>query len=241
MRTKITLLLSAVVLLSVVLSACVAVPPAANPQVRTLNVNGTSQVYLTPDIAYINLGVHTQSEDAKQALADNTAQAEALRSALKELGIEDKDIQTSNFSVYPSQQYDDNGKITGIIFMVDNTVYVTVRKLDKLGDILSAAVEAGANNINGISFDVADKAAAIEQGRAEAVKNARQQAESLAKAAGVTLVNIQNISYYNSYPTPLAMDVKAMGGSMMEYAASVPVATGQMIITVDVSVVYEIK
>ena len=222
-----------------ILSACGPATIVANPlpPQRTLNVNGTGMVTLTPDIAYINIGVHTENADAKQAVADNNTQAGAIIAALKGMGIEDKDIRTTNFSINPSQQYDSNGKLTGIIFMVDNTVYITIRDLTKVGDILTAAVEAGANNINGITFDVADKTAAITQGRAQAVKDASQQATSLATAAGVTLGPIQTISYYNSSPVPMTMDVKSFNAA----GGAVPVQAGQMTITVEVNVVYEIK
>ena len=121
----------------------------------------------------------------------------------------DKDIQTTNFSIYPQQQYDNNGKMTGIIYVVDNTVYVTVRDLTKLGDLLDASVTAGANNINSISFDVADKTAALSQARLAAVADARKQADELTGATGVTLGTVQTISYYDSTP-PISVPMPAL-------------------------------
>ncbi len=88
----------------------------------------------------------------------NTANSQKVADALKTFKIDPKDIQTTNFSIAPQQQYDNNGKLTGAInYMVDNTVYVTLRDITKMGDVLAAAVKAGANSINSIQFDAADR------------------------------------------------------------------------------------
>ena len=125
---------------------------------------------------------------------------------------------------------------------MDNTVYVTVRALDKLGALLDTVVKAGANNINSIQFDVADKTAALKEARDAAVQDAKTQAQELAAAAGVRLGEITSISFYDSAPSPV-MDTygKGGGGGMVEAAASVPIQPGQMTLTVTVSMTYEIK
>jgi uncharacterized protein YggE len=236
MRTKI-FALSIVLILAFTLSGCAVklTQPATPP---TLSVNGSAQVTLTPDIAYISVGVHTENADANGAVSDNAVQAQKVIDALKAMGIEEKDIRTSNFSITPQQQYDDKGKLTGVIFIVDNTVFVTLRDLTKIGDSLGAAVSAGANSIYGIQFDVADKTPSLASARKTAVENARKQAEELAQAAGVKLGAVQNINYYNSYPV---MAEGKGGGVMMDTASvSVPVTPGQLIYTVDVNIVYEI-
>jgi uncharacterized protein YggE len=130
--------------------------------------------------------------------------------------------------------------LTGVIFFVDNTVYVTMRDLTKIGDILGEAVKAGANSIYGIQFDVADKTTALASARKSAVENARTQADELAQAAGVKLGSVQNINYYNSYPVPVMADDKG-GGMMTNQAASVPITPGQLTFTVDVNIVYAIQ
>ena len=97
-------------------------------------------------------------------------------------------------------------------YAVDNTVYVTVRKLESLGALLDTLVKAGANNINSIQFDVADKTAATKQARDAAVKNAKTQAQELAAVAGVTLGDITNISFYESSPSPVMDTFGGKGG-----------------------------
>jgi hypothetical protein len=231
----------ALLITAVLLSACNAIAPgASSTQPRTINVNGSSQVILTPDIAYVSIGVHTEAEDAKEAVAANNEQTQAVVDALVAEGVDPKDIQTVNFSIYPQERYSPTGESLGRYFAVDNTVSVKVRDLDSLGDLLDAAVQAGANTIYGISFDVENKDAALEQGRQAAVENARLQAEQLAAAAGVSLGPVYSISSYSSYPVPMAYDVKGIGGAA-DAAASVPISPGQQTITVDVSVAYEIR
>ena len=239
MKTKFIFLLG-VLVLSLVLSACGPSTITVQPQPfqPTITVTGSGLVTLTPDIAYINIGVHSQDASASAAMTENSASAQAVIDSIKSAGVADKDIQTTNFSVYPQQQYDGNGKITGILYMVDNSVYVTVRDLTKLGGLLDASVRAGANTINSISFDVADRTAALSQARLAAVADARKQADELTGATGVSVGSVQSISY-NDSSAPLTVQY-----ARLEAAApspNVPVQPGSMQITTRVTIVYGIK
>lgn len=225
------------------LSACAAAPIASAQQAepepqnqRTLTVMGSGQALLTPDIAYVTIGVHTENKNAAEAVAANNTQAQAVTNALKGAGIAAKDIRTTNFSIYPQQQYDDKGQLQGITYVVDNSVYVTVRDLTKVGDLLDTAVKAGANSISGIQFDVADKTKALSDARKAAVANATEIASELAGAANVTLGPVQSISISSTSPMPV-VDTRAMAVE----AASVPVSPGQLNLTVDVQVIFLIQ
>lgn len=236
MKTKFFVLISLVVLLA--LSACSGTLSTDKANVRSMNVTGRGVVYLTPDLAYINIGVHTQSPKVSLAVNDNNKQSQAVAAALKDLGIEAKDIQTSAFNVSPQQQLDPQGQVTGTLYVVDNTVYVTVRDLTKMSQILDAVVGSGANNINGITFDVTKKEDALSQARKLAIQNSRAQAEELATAAGVKLGNVISINVYSSgIPSPM-FEGKGGGGAA---SASVPVSAGQLSISVDANIVYELK
>ncbi len=238
MKTR-SIFLFTVLLLGLVLTACVPSNITVQPQPpqRTITVTGTGMVTLTPDIAYINIGVRSQDASASVALTANNTSAAAVIAAIKSAGVADKDIQTTNFSIYPQQQYDNNGVMTTLIYVVDNTVYVTVRDLTKLGGLLDATVRVGANTINSISFDLADKTEALSQARAAAVTEAKKQADELTSAAGVSLGEVQNISYYDSSaPVPVMYERAAMAGG-----GSVPVQSGSMQISTTVTIVYEIK
>ena len=206
---------------------------------RTMSINGHGEVTLTPDVAYLYVGVHTEHEEAATAVADNNDQAQAVIDALIAAGIKPEDISTSNFSLWTSQNYDFEGKPTDSKFIVDNTVYIIVRDLAKLGDLLGTAIEAGANSVNGISFDVSDKEAALSRARELAVADARAQAEELAGLAEVELGEIQSLSMYGGSPAPY------YGGYtrevMEQVGSSVPITPGQFVVSVDVSIIFEIQ
>ncbi len=240
MRTKLFLPVS-VMVLALVLSACGGVPESKDQATRLLSVNGSGTVYLTPDIAYIYVGVHTENADIAEAVAKNNAQTQAVVDALKAFGVDGKDIQTSNFSVWVTQQYDpETGLSNKTVYMVDNTVYVTVRDLTKLGKLLNTVIGAGANNINSIQFDVADKSGALVQARQKAIENANSLAGELAGVAGVTLGDIQTISYMDYQPMPYYGHGMGGGGGD-EQSAVTPINPGQLQLSVTVSVSYEIK
>jgi len=242
MKTKFYIV-AAVALLALLISACgpTTINQAAQPPLRTVNVTGVGYANLVPDIAYIYVGVHTEKPSAAEAVDENNAQTEKMIKALKDFGIASKDIRTTNFSIWPQDKYDPmTGTPTGEkTYVVDNTVYVTVRDLAKLGDLLDTVVAAGANTVNSIQFDVADKSEALTKARAEAVKNAEAQAQELADAAGVKLGEVQTISFYDSQPYPVYEGKGGGGGAAME--AAVPIQPGQLTFNVSVSMTYDIK
>jgi uncharacterized protein YggE len=235
MRTKLFLIVS-VLVLAIALSAC---GPSSSAAGRTLSVSGNGTVSLTPDVAYIYIGVHTEDADIAKAVQDNNSQAQALVDALKNLGVAEADIQTSNFSVYSSKNYTPDGLPGPTVYSVDNTVYVTVRDLTMLGSLLNTAVGAGANNINSITFDVADKTAAMAEARQKAMADAASLAQELAATAGLTLGEIQTLSYADYSPSPYLYGVG--GGGSGAPNASVPIQPGQLQISVSVSVTYAVK
>ncbi len=240
MKTK-TIFFAAVTLLALVVSACGVVPSSSAPA-RSLSVAGSGTANLVPDIAYIYLGVHTELPSASEAVTANNAQTQKMIEALTAFGIDAKDIRTTSFSIYPFDRYDPlTGTPTGEkYYSVDNTVYVTIRDLSKLGDLLDTVVGAGANTVNSIQFDVADKDSALKQARADALADAKAKAEELSAVAGVSLGEIQTISFTDSQPYPL-YDGRGGGGGGGEAASAVPIATGQLTFVVTVNVTYTIK
>lgn len=217
-----------------------ATPAAADGQgVRTISVTGSGKAFLTPDIAYVNIGVHTEGADAAETVATNTADAEEVIAAIQAFGIPERDIKTTNFSIYPQQRWDNQGQPTGeITYIVENTVMVTVRDLEQIGELLDAVVAAGSNTINGIQFDVADKNAGLSAARQAALTDARNVAQELAEAAGVELGDIQSISLSSGQPIGVYYDTRA---AMAEGSGgAVPVNAGETTVQVDVSVVFEI-
>lgn len=208
----------------------------SNP--RILSVTGSGTIYLVPDLAYINIGVHTENANVADALSSNTTQSQQVAASLKSQGIDPKDIQTTDFSIYSQQKSGPNGETTGTTYAVDNTVKVTVRDISKLGDILTAVVGSGANNINSITFDSTARDQALQDARKAAINDAQQQAQALAEAAGVSLGAIQSIDVTNNGPTPFY----GLGGTNATVAqSSVPISGGQLTIQMTANLTYSIK
>jgi uncharacterized protein YggE len=235
-------IISMILVLATLLSACgpTTINAEAQPPVRTISVTGTGKVELAPDIAYIYLGVHTEDASASDAVTANNAQTQKVIEALKDLGVAAKDIRTTSFSIWPNQNYTPDGQPMETKYMVDNTVYVTVRDLETLGDLLDSVITAGANTVNSIQFDVADKDEAMKQARADAVKDAQEQAQQLADAAGIQLGELYSIGFADSV-YPMYDFGKGGGGGAAAEGLSVPIQPGQLTITATVSMSYEIK
>jgi uncharacterized protein len=244
MKNKYLLSLLAIVLILSMATACAPITaqaqtPVNTPTPRTITAQGEGKVYLTPDIAYIFIGVHTQSDSVSQALSDNNKQAQAVASSLKELGVDLKDIQTSAFNVSPQQQFDKDGQPTKMVYIVDNTVNVTVRNLQQMGQILDSVASSGANNISGISFDVKDKTSAISEARKLAIQDAKNQATEMAAAAGVQVGDLQTLNVYaTSGPVP---QYEGKGGASLSVSGNAPISSGQMVLIMNASLVYGIK
>jgi uncharacterized protein YggE len=205
---------------------------------RTLNVTGHGEVRQRPDIAMVSAGVASQAATADAALAANTTAMKSVVAALREAGIADKDIQTDNFSVQPQYDYGDNQapKLRG--YEVQNTVSFTLRDLLTLGAILDKLVRAGANQISGISFDIADPAGALDEARKRAVADAKHKAQIYASAGGIVLGPIVSLSEEAGAPSPVPVRAAMEKASP---AGPVPVAEGQNVVAVDVSVAWSLK
>ncbi len=229
---------------SLTLGACAPTPTIAPPTsqpTRTLSVSGQGTVYLPPDVAYINIGVHTENPSPSNAVEENNLQIQKLIQILRENGVDQKDIQTSNFSIFINYNYTPEGTRGDAFYVVENTVMVTVRDLSKIGTLLDAAVKAGANSIYGIQFDISDKSEAFKKAREQAFKNAQEQAQEAARLSGVNLGAIQTISFSEGFGVPIPLKGEGGGGGPAMAVAEVPVQPGQISVSVTVNITYEIK
>ncbi len=224
--------------------ALIALPAHAESEERTatITLQGVGEIAAAPDMATLTTGVVTQAETARDALDANNAAATSLMQTLRELGIEDRDLQTSNFSIQPlyEQQLSNSDtrrdpKIVG--YQVSNSVSVRVRDLDNLGVVLDQMVTSGANSVDGIQFSVSEPADLENQAREAAVSDAMSKAELYADAAGVSLVRILEISE-TDYGRP--MQENMVMARMSADMASVPVASGELTFSSRVSIVWEI-
>jgi uncharacterized protein YggE len=214
---------------------------AAGSKTGTLEVTGKGAVKAMPDIAVLYLGV-TTSGATTAIQGENSKAMEKVLESVKKLGVNEKDIKTTGYYMSPdydySPDYRERGRVVG--YTVYNTVEVKVRNIDKAGEVLAAAAAAGANVNSGISFTISNVDEYYNQALANAYANAKDKAQTLAKAIGVNAgLPVKVTESYNNY-APVAYgnyDSKAM----MEANAggAVPVAQGELEITANITVVYE--
>lgn len=206
--------------------------------VRSINVNGTGRVKSTPDVADVQLGVTFQGKDAKQASNRAAAAMTEVVDSLLALGIAEADIQTTSLNLNPIYDYDDNPpNITG--WQASNMVRVTVRDIEQVGEVVDTATEAGATNVNGISFRVEDPSEAQAVARSAAVADATAKANQLAADAGVNIIGVITITESGGQqPQPLYLERSfAVADSV---GASTPVLPGEVELSVNVFIQYEI-
>ena len=210
--------------------------------VNTINVGGTGPISMTPDEAIVYLGVQTQSTDAVTAQQENAGKMEKIIQALKDAGISEDDMETSGYSIYPMRSYEKpEPTITG--YTVSNQLKVTVKNIDEVGDVIDTAVDAGVNEVQGVSFTLSDmvRQDAREQALENAVKAARADADTLANAQDVAIVGPLEVitsggSISTPYPTPYeAVEEMAYAG----IAARTPIQPGDVSVTAYVQVIYQ--
>lgn len=207
-------------------------PNSGNPAEHTISVSGSGKVLLTPDIADVSLGVTIQRDKVATARDEAAAVMAAVIAALHNLGIADADIKTTQLYVSPIYDYSGQQRITG--YQISNVISVHVRDLAKLADVIDQSVAAGATDVQGVAFDVADRDAAERDAREAAVRDARARADTLAAAAGVTITGVASISETTSPPWPWPVYGFAEDGA----GARTPIQPGTAELTIDVAVVY---
>ena len=218
---------------------------------NTITVSGEGEVFAVPDTATFSVMVQEEAKEVKNAQDTATKKGNDIIAYLKSQGIDEKDIQTTDYSVYPQYDYLQGvcasgycppGKQTLRGFQVSQTLTVKVRDTKKAGDLLSGVGSRGASSVSGLSFTIDDQDALEAEARDKAIAKAKAKAEVLAKSLGVSIVRVVGFSegggggpiYYAK-----AMMADGMGGA--ESAPSPEIPTGQNKITSNVSVTYEIR
>lgn len=213
-------------------------PPAA-VQGTMLSVNAEGMVSGRPDMATINLGVQTEGQTAQAALQENARRMASLTQALRRAGVAERDIQTSNVSVWPQQQHRNNEPplITG--YQANNSVTARVRNIDNTGRVIDAAVAAGGNTVNGVSFSYQDPDMQLDAARREAIAEARRRAELYANALGMRVVRVIAVQEAGAYAPPVPMPMAARMEGMD--AANTAISPGEIETRVTVNVTFELR
>ena len=226
--------------LAVAVMALVTPYLLAEDALRTISVSGQGKAMAPPDMATIQTGVVTQSSAASTALAANNQAMQNIMNVLTEHWIASKDVQTSSFHVRPEYRRDRRGAAEPEVigYRVTSQLRVRVRNLPDLGKILDALVQAGSNQVTGISFGIDDATGVLDQARNRAMADARRRARLYAQTAGVRVGKVLTIRE-QSFAVPRPQNFAR--GMMAEAASSVPIATGEQEIQATVHVVYALE
>jgi uncharacterized protein YggE len=220
---------------------------------NVISVSGDGEAFAIPDVAMFTFSASATGKDVDDAQKQVTKIIEAALGKVKELGVDSKDVKTTDYSANPKYEYI-NGVCTSggvckpstqnlIGYEVSQTIAVKVRKVDDAGKILGAIGGTGVTNVSGLSFTVDDQTAIEREAREKAIAKAKVKAEELAKDLGVSLVRIVSFNENGAMPMFYKADMisaRDMGGAMTE-AASVPLPMGQNKVTSNVTITYEIR
>lgn len=199
-------------------------------------MTGVGEVRVKPDRAVISVGVEAEAPTAEKALRANSARMAEVMAALARLGVDEADIQTSDFALNPQfENRSNSGPLRIVGFSVFNNLTVRVADLPRLGAVMDALVKAGANRINGVNFGVSMPAPHLAEARRLAVADARMRAETYAAAAGVTLGAVLDIREGGGAPVPQFARVEAMAMD------AVPIAEGRTAVSAAVTLVFAIE
>jgi len=219
----------------------------------TINVRGEGEVFAKPDIGSFSFSVRAEGEDAAVAQTKSAEAINAILAYLKEAGVEEKDVKTTNYNLYPTYNYGESRvcpwgqycpPVDPVIdgYEVSQTVTVKVRDLDKSGDLISGVSGKGATDISGLSFTIDDESSLKAEARELAIAEAKEKAKQLADDLGVRIVRMVGFYEEEGYPMPYYGGYGGMEMSMSKDAMVAPsMPTGENTITSTVNITYEIK
>ncbi|MBN1258290.1 SIMPL domain-containing protein [Candidatus Peregrinibacteria bacterium] len=213
----------------------------AHPEARTITVQGEGKVSVVPDLATLNVSVLSEAKTVKQVIADNTAKMNQVIAKMKELGIKEKDMTTSQYNLNPQYYYPENRKPVISGYQLNQTLSLKIRNLDLVDNVIDGATALGANNVYGLNFGLDDDSKAKAEAREKAFAAAKAKAEVMANAAGVSLGRVYTFSEGYDYPRPQPVYyAKTMMAE--DTAGSAPdIQTGSQEYTVTINMTYEIE
>jgi len=218
---------------------------------NTITVNATGEIYVKPDLALATFSVVNEAKTVGVAMEENTKNMNAVVDFIKGIGVEDRDLKTTSFSIYPRYEwiksavypyYPSGGERVLVSYEVRQSLQVKVRDLAKVGEIIQGATESGANQVGELQFTVDDQEKVRNQARALAIEKAKQKATDLSEQLGIKLVKIKSFNESSVAPRYYALEksmVVGMGGA--EDSVIPQIETGENKIEVSVYITYEIQ
>lgn len=206
---------------------------------KTISLTGAGVASATADQATINLGVEVTMDTAGEAITENANLMAAVIEALKNQGISEADIKTTNYNVYAQYDWKEDGReLVG--YTVSNMVQVTVKNIDNVGNVIDVAGEAGANSINGISFGLSEEKTAELKTTAFvlAMGDAQGKADLIAETLGLSITGVQSVTENSYTPVRTYVDYAEAGMDMVSSKAPTPIVSGDLSVSVNVHIVY---
>jgi len=221
-----------------------------------ISFTGDGKAYAKPDVAMISLGVTTQAVKSQDAVNQNNTKRNDIIKAVKDLGVDDKDIKTTQYNLYPVYgtlglggggysggvtmiyPYNPGNDIVG--YSLTQQVDVKIRNFDNINKIVDAATNKGANQVGSLQFTVDDIESVKAEARADAIKKAKQKAAELAKESGLSLGKLINVSEGYNMPYPVAYGL-GMGGAGKETTVAPDIQAGQSEVDVTVTLTYQVR
>ena len=227
---------NALIAAAAILAMAVAPAAVAQEDKGRITITGTASIDADPDLATVFAGVESVAPTAREALTANSQRMDAVFQAIRGLGIEERDVGTSNFDISQNWRHGPNGSQPDG-YRVANQVTLRLRDVSRVGDVLDALTSAGINNAGNIRFEVENADELLDGARREAVQKARSRAELYAAAAGVRLGKVVAINEGSFTPMPqpqfAAMEARAAGAP--------PIAPGQQTLSVSVTVTWALE
>ena len=224
--------------------------PVCDPA-RSIQVNGSALIHVTPDRAQVELGVQSNGKTIKVVESANNLAIQQVKAALKRMGIEEKDISTDMYIIDPIYEDYDDLHIKG--YRINNTIAITVREVDKTSDVIAAALNAGANTVGNVQFYTTELRKYRDEARELAVKAAGEKARDLAGAAGadvgcVLSINESSWSYYNGWRSGYGSNANLWAQNTIQNQTNStaygslegdePISLGQISVNAEVSISY---
>ncbi|MCL2843771.1 MAG: SIMPL domain-containing protein [Oscillospiraceae bacterium] len=219
--------------------------PTRAEQAPSITVTGIGEIAAVPDIATASFTVITTDVEPEEALAQNNIITERVIEAILARDVDEADVQTRNFSIHPNYSWTETYGSVVVDHSAYNSLHVTIRDIDRVGEILGAATEAGATSVSSVRFSLDDTTEAYDQALTLAIESAAAKAESMARAAGHSIVSVLSITEAARWDMPTVRDVYI--GTVMDESAEmesdfdVPVQPGEVSVRAQVEIIYAIR
>jgi uncharacterized protein len=215
----------------------------SEPMSKSITISAEGKITANPDIAMVNLAVVSQSKNVKDAVKDGNEKMKKIYDAMKSISVEEKDIKSTRYNLYPNYDYSksySSPRITG--YSLNQEFQIKIRDLDNIENVLDKGVEAGANQIGQLSFDIDNPAELKKEARKKAFETAKEKAKEMADSAGVQLGEIITFNEYEDSYLPAYPNYRMESSIAYDEAVSAPtIAPGTKDFSVSISITYSLK